>query len=266
MRWRFPVLSLLAAIVLASTQVQAQATTELPDPCGPTSFAAVLQPDGRAIAQHKWDNCSVNFSLVGQAPVPDACRIEVSVSDGDNLTEWVATPRGNCDGVMVNVEATSRVPPALLDQWPKNERGEFDPRLNVEIAGHDSVHIEMWDIHYHNTYSFNGTCVLSPAVWAQHEDNLWWGLVYKTWYGAYRSGTCFYYDGYAYAQFHSDGFPTPLNPDVEAWAKPSGTSSGSGYIGCSYWYTWSGAQWYPNLHTHGKCYRDNRSLYDTNHG
>ncbi len=71
-----------------------------------------------------------------------------------------------------------------------------------------------------------------------------------TWY----SGSPPRYEAWAFGQYHSDGFPYSWMPDVEHWQQATTKGYAGGCSHCTFWYNWSGAANYPNLHTHNACW------------
>lgn len=109
---------------------------------------------------------------------------------------------------------------------------------NVEVAGHEQAHIEMWDVHLHQRYGFEGHYVWikfdgmgsgSGVKTVQWWTDVLWGGGATSWSGTAEGGPIG--EGRTYASFESAGL---YWSDVEAICTAWPDGSSTGYWSASY--------------------------------
>lgn len=162
----------------------------------------------------------------------------------------------------------------------------MDPRADSEVSGNDKAHNELWKVHAHQTFSFNGSYLDSYGFAFVHGgvNPPWWSNTYNPAVlvnqctqtvpvGKSGSG-CYENTVTAFGAFHTGGFPPCCGTDdVDAQAKVWSWVYGNGDMSSDCGYDWDFERqpnWYESYYYYDlytECHEDlsEHTLNDTSY-
>ncbi|MCA9825788.1 MAG: hypothetical protein KC479_10235, partial [Dehalococcoidia bacterium] len=198
------------------------------------------------------DSCQLQVSLaegrsaVSQLKRSETCIVEVEPDPDAPDPTVVQRQSGDCSGVGVSIRI-SQLPPsdgqvlelgALGQHWMDARTIALDPPSFPMLIVSAQIN---WQYDGVNVYPISYPIYrANPVLWP-FPSSFWDLVLAYSFHTIHSPGLLNVYsiEHYHYTAWHSDGFPSSIFPDTDAWIEPTAWGLGNGGVICEYYHQWS---------------------------